>query len=204
MTAVSEIYVQGCNSHLIGWHPRHSVENVQIQFYSYACLETVHTKTVSNEGCAYVFVVCLGLPQSIFESCKFRDYSVVIMLCWSARLKYNHFTGFGPFTFIYINSVPYEATPSGSNISLISSKHICVCKNGEQVVVGKRIGTSKMLMVCPWVLKSIWLSLCLFWVTKWMYSMSLVWMNYRKFIRSSEDAIYQLKYMLVLGAYHHN
>jgi len=42
-----------------------------------------------------------------------------------------------------------KATPSGSNLSLISSKHIYVCKNGEQVVVGKGIGTSKMLMFCP-------------------------------------------------------
>ena len=45
------------------------------------CLETVHAKTVSNEGCASFAWV------SHIKCCKCRDYSIVVMLCWYARVN---------------------------------------------------------------------------------------------------------------------
>ena len=45
------------------------------------CLEIVHAKTVLNEGCASFAWV------SHIKCCKCRDYSVVVMLCWYARVN---------------------------------------------------------------------------------------------------------------------
>jgi len=54
MRSAPAIYVHvigGHNSHLIGWHPRHSAVEVQIQLAKRAChcLETQHAKTLSCE-----------------------------------------------------------------------------------------------------------------------------------------------------------
>ena len=46
-----------------------------------ACLETVHAKTVSNEGCASFAWV------SHSKCCKCRVYSIVVMLCGYARVN---------------------------------------------------------------------------------------------------------------------
>ena len=64
---------------LIGWYPRHSTENVQFQLSTRAW--KLHAKTVLNEGCASFAWV------SHIKCCKCRDYSIVVMLCWYARVN---------------------------------------------------------------------------------------------------------------------
>ena len=84
----------------------HSVENIQLQLATRAwklCTRRLFRMKGVLHLLAWVF-------QSRFESCKFHDYSVVVML-------YDHnivISGSVSFTLIidYYNSVQYEATQS--------------------------------------------------------------------------------------------